>query len=275
MQITEKWSVQLIMPLKLPKPGEIIPRKEINPKFLLLYGSPKIGKTEIISSLKESYLLVEVDPHGAAYFQGTYIEINNLEELQELIDAIKAQNYPYKYIVIDTITKFAEWMETYATLMYKNSNLGRNYTGDNVLELPKGAGYLWLRRAFKIWMDELKTLAPRIIFIGHLKDAALTTKSTDQMGNSVSVERVGIDEVSSMDIDLTGKLKQITCAEVDAIGYVYRKTIGMNKETKKPISELRVNFEAGSSALGGARPAHLRGEDMVFDWGKIYIQEDK
>lgn len=261
------------MPIILPKPGEIIQPKEINPKFLLLYGSPKVGKTQIISELKEPYLLVEVDYHGAAYFKGTYVEINNLTELQELIDGVRAANHPYKYIIIDTITKFAEWMEDYATLMYKNSNLGKNFDGDNVLTLPKGAGYLWLRRAFSIWMSDLKTLADRVIFLGHVKDAALTTKASDSMGNQVVVERVGIDEVSTLDIDLTGKLKQITCAEMDAIGYMYRKTVGMDTETKKPISELRVNFFSGSSNLGCARPEHLRGIDMKFDWEKIYLPE--
>lgn len=261
--------------IKLPKPGEIIEPKEINPKFLLLYGSPKVGKTSIFELLNgvKNYLLISTDPHGVAYFRGTYVEVANLEELNEVITEIKNNNYPYDYIVIDTITKFAEWMEGYATSMYKNSNLGRNYQGDNVLELPKGAGYLWLRRAFQIWFEELKTLGGKIIFLGHLKDAALTTKAQDSMGNSVTVEKIGIDEVSTLDLDLTGKLKQITCAEVDAIGYIYRKTIGMDKETKLPISQIRVNFNAGSSVLGGARPRHLRGLDTEFDWNKIYLPE--
>jgi hypothetical protein len=260
--------------MKLPKPGEIIPRKETNPKFLLLYGSPKIGKTQIIKLLTDSYLLVEIDPHGAAYFEGTYVEVNSLDELQEVIDAVNEAGRPYKYIILDTVTKFAEWMEGYATLMYKNSNLGRNYQGENVLELPKGAGYLWLRRAFQIWMNDIKTLADRVIFLGHLKDAALTSKSSDSMGNSIVVEKQGIDEVSTLDLDLTGKLKQIACAEMDAIGYLYRKTIGMDKETKLPISQLRVNFNSGSSVLGGARPEHLRGQDFEFDWDKIYPSKE-
>lgn len=262
------------MPIKLPKIGEIIKAKEQNPKFLLLYGSPKVGKTSIIESLSDSYLLIETDPHGAAYFNGTYIEVNNLTELNEVMDAIREANYPYKYVIIDTITKFAEWMEEYATMMYKTSNLGKNFTDDNVLSLPKGAGYLWLRRAFQIWMNEIKTLAPRIIFLGHVKDAALTAKASDSMGNQVIVERLGIDEVSTLDLDLTGKLKQITCAEMDTIGFLYRKTIGVDKETKKPISQLRVNFNSGSSVLGGSRPIHLRGVDIEFDWKSIYISEE-
>jgi hypothetical protein len=259
--------------IKLPRPSEIIKQKEINPKFLLLYGSPKCGKTSIINKLPDSYLLVEIDPHGAAYFEGTYVEINSLEELNELLEAIKAANYPYKYVIIDTITKFAEWMEQYATMMYKSSNLGKQYTGDNVLELPRGSGYLWLRRAFQIWLDDIKKLADRIIFLGHVKDAALTSKGTDAMGNSVVVEKQGIEEVSTLDLDLTGKLKQITCAEMDAIGYLYRKTVPDTKGKSK--SQLRVNFNSGSSVLGGARPEHLRGADFEFDWDKIYLQENQ
>lgn len=259
--------------MKLPKPGEIVDVEDVNPKYLLLYGSPKVGKTQVIQSLPDSYILLAIDPHGSAYFKGTKQKINSLEELNEAIEEIKSMGCPYKFVVIDTITKFAEWMEDYATQMYKASNIGKNYTGDNVLELPKGAGYLWLRRAYSIWFNEMKTLADRIIFLGHVKDAALTAKTQDSIGNTVMIEKVGLDEVSTMDLDLTGKLKQITCAEMDAIGYLYRKTIGMDKDTKKPISQLRVNFNSGSSILGGARPEHLRGVDMEFDWNKIYLPE--
>lgn len=261
------------MTIKLPKPGEIIEPKEINPKYLLLYGSPKVGKTEIISSLGNSYLLIEIDPHGAAFFKGTYIEVNNYHELNEVMDNIKAANCPYKYVIIDTITKFANWMEEYATEMYKSSNLGKNFKGENVVvELAKGAGYLWLRRAFAIWFEEMKTLADRVIFLGHLKDAALTSTTMDELGNKITVEKIGIDEVSTTDLDLTGKLKQIICAEVDAIGYIYGKTT-LDKESKKPIRQLRVNFNSGTSVLGGARPIHLRGRDMILDWREIYLEE--
>lgn len=261
------------MPIQLPKPGEIIEPEEINPKFLLLYGPPKVGKTEIIKSLPDTYLLLSIDPHGSAYFRGTKQKIANLEELNEAMDLIREAGCPYKHVIIDTITKFSEWMETYATQMYKNSSVGRRYTGDNVLELPKGAGYLWLRRAFSIWFDEMKTLADRIIFLAHVKDASLTTTTSDEMGNQIVVEKLGVDEVASEDLNLVGKLKQISCAEVDAIGLLYRKTIGVDKETKEPIRPLRVNFNSGSSILCGARPAHLRGQDFEFSWERIYLPE--
>lgn len=259
------------MPIKLPAPNTIVPILETNPKFTLLYGSPKIGKTSIIASLKDSYLLIEIDPHGSAYFSGTKIDCSSLEELQEIMNAIIEANYPYKYIVIDTITKFADWMEDFATFLYKKSNLGKNFDGSSVIgELPKGAGYFWLRRAFCIWFEQLKTLGPRIIFIGHLKDSALTSRIPDSMGNLVSVERVGLDEVSTLDLDLTGKLKQIVCAQMDAIGYIYRKTIVVDK---KPASQLRVNFNAGASVLGGSRCGHLRGQDFEFDWDRIFLED--
>lgn len=258
--------------IRLPKPREIIKAREVNPKFLLLYGSPKVGKTSIIESLDDSYLLIEIDYHGAAYFEGTYIEVNSLEELNKVIEEIRRQKRPYKYVIIDTITKLAEWMEEYATMMYKQSNLGKNFSGDNVVgELAKGAGYFWLRRAFSIWFEELKSLADRVIFLGHVKDAALTTRVSDSMGSLTTVEKLGIDEVSTLDLDLVGKLKQITCSQMDAIGYLYRKTIIADK---KQSSELRVNFNAGSSVLGGSRPLHLRGVDMKFDWKQIYLEED-
>lgn len=263
------------MTIKLPKPGEVIKAKGINPRLLLLYGPPKVGKTQIISMIKDSYLLIDIED-GVEFFNGTYVQASNLEELNEIGEQILAADKPYKYIIIDTVTELAAWCEDYATGMYRNSTIGKNFTGDSVVgELPKGAGYYWLRKAFQIWFDYIKTLSDRVILLGHVKDASLTTQVLDGLGNKVTVENIGRDEVSSSDVDLTGKLKQIVCAKVDAIGYLYQKTAGVDKDTKKDVKELRVNFNSGSSVLGGARPKHLRGVDMAFDWEKIYLKEEK
>ena len=79
--------------------------------------------------------------------------------------------------------------------------------GMSILSLPNGGGYLYLRIAFQKWIDKLNKLADHVILVGHLKDKVVDKKGT---------------EVVVKDLDLTGKLKQITCSRADAIGYISR-----------------------------------------------------
>ena len=84
-------------------------------------------------------------------------------------------------------------------------------------------------------IEKIKKLADNVILVGHLKDSV--------------IEKAG-KEVDAKDLDLTGKLKQILCADADAIGYIHR---GKN-------SELLVNFKSTDQVLCGSRCDHLRGQ---------------
>ena len=127
--------------------------------------------------------------------------------------------------------------------------MGKNFDPDNkglsVLSLPQGAGYLYLRIAYKKWLDRLNKLADHIILVGHLKD-----KVTEKKGK----------EVTSKDLDLTGKIRSITCANADAIGYVYRE----NDKTM-------ISFDSGTDVNAGSRCDHLKGQVMELDWKNIFI----
>ena len=88
-------------------------------------------------------------------------------------------------------------------------------------------------------------MSEHIIYIGHLKDKQIEKKGK---------------EVSAKDLDLTGKIRSIACANSDAIGYVYRN------EDKTMIS-----FNSSDDITAGSRCEHLRGQEMELDWSKIYI----
>jgi hypothetical protein len=163
------------------------------------------------------------------------------------------------------VTNVESWCEWEATRNYMDSTIGKNFnrntqTGkelpegkwESVLSLPNGAGYLWLRLSYKAWLDKLSSLAPSVIMLCHIKDRSL--------------EKSG-KEVMAKDLDLTGKVRAITSAGADAIGYMYRD--GKNGE------ELRISFQASDTVLCGARPEHLRGVDMKADWSNIYIDPEQ
>ena len=193
-------------------------------------------------------LIIDLED-GSDMIEALKIKANSVEQLTEIGKSIMQQKKPYKYVAIDTVTKLEEWCEIEGKKLYQNTPMGKNFDkdskGTSILSLPNGAGYLYLRMAFKKWMDRLNMLADHIILVGHLKD-----KMIDKKGK----------EVSSKDLDLTGKIKQITCANADAIGYIYRE----NDNTM-------ISFNSMEDITAGSRCDHLRGKNMPLEWDKIFI----
>ena len=177
------------------------------------------------------------------------VKASNLSELSQIGKAIMKAGKPYKYIAIDTLTQLEVWCESEAKELYRQTPMGKNFDPDNkglsVLSLPNGAGYLYLRMAIKKWMDRLEQLSDHIIYIGHLKDKQIEKKGK---------------EVSAKDLDLTGKIRSIACANSDAIGYVYRQD-----------GDTMISFNSSDEVTAGSRCEHLRGQEMLLDWSKIYI----
>lgn len=71
-------------------------------------------------------------------------------------------------------------------------------------------------------------------------------------------------------IDLTGKIKSLICANADAIGYMFRKG-----------NQTFISFKSNDEVTCGARPEHLRNQEFVlvesddkgqltYGWDKIY-----
>jgi len=239
------------MPITLPT--TIIPATQVDPKLLLLYGPPKVGKTTLLSAL-ENCLIVDTE-EGSDYVSALKVKINSVAELLELSTAIVKDGCKYKFIAIDTITRVEDWCEIHATRMYRQSVIGKSFEGKSVLELPQGSGYFWLRKAFDEVLAAIRPMGKHIILVGHLREKFLGGK--DLKSDTA---------VSSKDLDLTGKIKQIACSRADGIGYVFRH----------PVSKaLTINFESSETINCGARCDHLKGKtfDMSGDglaWKQIY-----
>ena len=231
--------------MELPKTKLGATRK--SPKNMVIYGPPKIGKTTALSKL-DNCLIIDLE-EGSDMVEALKIKVSNLNMLAAVGKEIMKEKKPYKYVAIDTVTKLEEWCETEGKRIYRDTPMGKNFDKDNkgisVLSLPNGAGYLYLRIAFKRWIDRLNLLADHVILVGHLKD-----KMLDKKGK----------EVSSKDLDLTGKIKQITCANADAIGYIYRED-----------DKTMISFNSQGDITAGSRCDHLKGQDMELDWTQIFI----
>lgn len=223
--------------LEIELPRDIIKSISRDPKLLVLYSIPKIGKTTLLSKLPNS-LLIDLED-GSDFVDAVKIKVNNLKELKEVGTAIMKAKRPYKTVIIDTTTKLEEWCLDYALELYKAQPIGSNFDGDSVLELPRGAGYYWLRKAFQEWINKIKKLAENIILVCHLKDS--------------SIEKKG-KEVSHKEIDLTGKLKVIVSTDADAICYLYRDD----------DNNLVANFKSSDETVCGSRCNHLKGKEIVL-----------
>lgn len=247
--------------MELPK--QIIKADQKNPKKLLIISPPKRGKTTLVAGLKNC-LVLDLEK-GSGYVDALKVEANNLEELIEVGKALKAENekqkkYAYDHIAIDTITKLEDIAKELALRNYKASAIGKNFDGDvhKFMQLPNGACYMWIRAAFEQLYTFFAGLTPSLILLGHLKRTAIMKDS---------------GEIQAVDIDLTGKLKNITCADMDAIGMLKRKG-----------DESILSFITSEDDLVcGSRCEHLANKEIVvmekkdgkffYNWDKIFLNE--
>lgn len=236
------------MPLTLPTAP--ISASDSSPKCLILYGPPKVGKTTMVVALQD-YLLVDAE-HGSDYVSAVKVIVDDVFDFAGLEDAVKKAGKPYKFGVFDTLDGLELMCEKEATRRYKESIIGKTFKGVSVLELPNGGGYLHLRNVFYEYFNRFRQLFKYTIFLGHIRDKFLGVEGK---------------EVAAKDLDLTGKVRNITCAYADAIGHVYRTTAG----------KLTVSFKTTDIITCGSRCPHLTGKELQFDhpptlenWKQIY-----
>lgn len=245
----------------------ILPTKKVqavseNPRYLVLYGLPKSGKTSCLAQL-DNNLIIDLEG-GTNFIDALAIQARNINDLGEIASAIRAKNNEvghnfYKRITIDNATRLEDICMTYACTLYRKTELGKNWKGDDVTTLARGAGYKYLRDAVKKVIDMFKDLCDEFILVGHVKDS-LTEKDGQ--------------EVNAKEIDLVGKLGKIICGMADAVGYVYRKD-----------NETHISFKSGGDGtIMEARARHIAGKDIVIAtgnedgsittyWDKIYKPE--
>jgi len=243
-------------------PTNKVPATSTNPQYLILYGLPKSGKTSCLAQL-DNNLIIDLEG-GTNFIDALAIQARTINDLGEIASAIRAKNAEvghnyYKRITIDNATRLEDICMSYACTLYRKTELGKNWKGDDVTTLARGAGYKYLRDAVKKVIDMFKDLCDEFILVGHVKDSI-----TDKDG----------EEVNAKEIDLVGKLGKIVCGMADAVGYVYRKD-----------NETHISFKSGGDGtIMEARARHIAGRDIVIAtgnddgsittyWDRIYKSE--
>ena len=136
-----------------------------NPKSLLLYGAPKVGKTTALSQLKDCLI---IDTEGGANMIEGFIE--SVKNRGELINLLKEaqEGHEFKYVAIDTIDKIAVWAEK---AVCEEENVSA------VQDLAFGKGFALVREKVLNTVQFLKEIFPHVILVGHRKWARLMADS--------------------------------------------------------------------------------------------------
>lgn len=242
-------------------PTEKVKAKVLNPRSLIFFGKPKCGKTTLMSKL-DGNLIIDTE-EGTDFMDALAVKVNSFKDLCEVLEAIRQKNkeankHFYKYITIDNVSRLEEIALPFAAQLYRATALGSKWTGTDVRQLPKGAGWSYLWDAVKKIIKSFKELCDTLILVGHTRDKMIEIDGT---------------ELSEMQLDLVGKLSDIVCGEVDAIAYIYRKK-----------NQTIASFKGGESCVKEARPDHLAGKNIVIAesdeernittyWDRIFLPE--
>ena len=230
-----------------------------NPKFLILFGRPKAGKSSLMASL-DSNLILDCED-GYRSLPVMKIQVRSAKDFIDVKNLLAKKmtetgKLPYRFITIDNATRLEEMSLTLAAQYYRATPMGGSWgmlkdpkgmpvmkdgkmmpdPKADVRTLPSGAGYTYLRKAVRDLIVMFQPFCETLILICHVKDKQI---------------RKDGKEMNEMSVDLAGKTADIICGEADAIGLVYRE------ENKTFIS-----FEGGEDTIKEARPLHLRGRKL-------------
>jgi hypothetical protein len=246
------------------KKGEVV-----NPRKLILFSYPKVGKTELLSSLEDNFIidsdvLVKSDGSlegGTDFYDNISAKVGSFEQLKEVHTALLNREKRFKYITIDTITSLYEnVVNEYAVTMYNKEKGANKDLNWDINKLDYGAGQLYKREAIQNIINMFASLCTDCLIIaGH---------ATDKSVNK------GDGTINTKDLDIEGKLKNILSLKVDAIGLLYRKSKNKNY----------LNFMTSDELMGGSRAKHLKNTEFLISeidekgeyhtyWDKVFVSK--
>lgn len=148
---------------------------------ILIYGSPKMGKTSTVYNLYKDKALFMAYERGYLFLDGIMaIDITKPSDVQKLVRELKADGKKtFDTIVFDVVDIFAKMYENYTCQL------------NGVTELSKiawGAGWsLWEQECDKI-IQELERIGYNLVFISHASSKTMVKYNED--GKEVEYEKM-------------------------------------------------------------------------------------
>lgn len=94
-------------------------KKTNDPKNLILFGLPKVGKTTALAQLPNC-LIIDLE-NGSDYIEGFTVKANNIQELNKIAKALREEEHCFKFVAIDTVTKLEEMALPLAKKLYMDT----------------------------------------------------------------------------------------------------------------------------------------------------------
>jgi hypothetical protein len=217
-------------------PSKKSPAETDEPRTIVLFGPPKVGKTSSAAAL-DNCLLLDLEK-GARFVESMKIEVDTIKHLYDIITELAKVPGKYDFIALDSLDYLEDWLSDLTCRVAKVKHIS---------DIPFGAGYAEVKQRMLSIMTALSTYASRCgIFIGHRKQSII---GSDKL------------EFTSETLDLTGKLKNAITAKADLTGYLFRNKDDENK--------LYVSFNAGD-VESGSRIEKVAGKVEPFSWNLIF-----
>lgn len=228
-----------------------------NAREMIIFSYPKVGKTELMTKLPGSYIILDFEK-GTDYYDCNAIDTSDLDTFSQLRDEFKKDKPFFDFIVLDTLTSLYNDIVNSIAVQSYNIDEKKNKPLDwDITLLPYGLGYTYKRNTLQKIMKFFKQYCNCLILTGHVADRSL--------GGSG-------EESNVKDLDIEGKLKNILALKTDAIALLSRSAENENT----------LNFTSSTGLIGGTRIPHLSGQQIIISrklddgnletyWDKIFI----
>lgn len=141
--------------------------KLISKKGIIYYAYPYTKLTEYVLKKYNGYAILT---EGNESYKGT-----NVYELKDLIEAVK--NIPEGgTVIIDNLSRLQNIIKQYAEELFSKSPDGASWKDVqknqyvDILNIPKGAGYTYYRKAFEKIMTGIFNKAGKVIMVASVKE---------------------------------------------------------------------------------------------------------
>lgn len=225
-----------------PKPPA--PPESAAPDSILLYGAPKCGKSRVLADLP--CYVFQFDPGGSRHHGGMWDEYLTYEALDKALDeADKVRSTLPRFIAVDPLDRLEDLAALKALAAYQKrfpKEIGVRTVAD-LLGLPFGLGYGFLREEFNSYLRRFALLGRTVVFMAHVRPKAMDKE---------------LGETSAADLALTGKCCRIICGAVDVIGFLRRTAKG------ELVMSTRTSSDGKQDVNCGSRIKRLANKDILL-----------